>query len=580
MRYFKIFQSLLDSIFINEANVIYSNDFKKVLMKMDHPLAKEILSLEGQDKPVQNNYFDLKADTNDTISFITDRKQRELSAKVNWGKYQISKFDTLSPKEENRKYYDNLGMELPTEIKPIPEGEMGEVERMWTSPRSGKVWCKFVPDNREYDPVMINMVNLKKMWDDDVFFKQNRQDIRIGRGLRSLLTGLGIKFVDKDIEEFVNKWKATIDRLNDIFSNFEIVSGTMISHWYDHDNYFDKDRGTLGNSCMREVDGDFFDIYVYNKNVQMVIYKAVDDSDKIMGRAILWTLDDGKMFMDRIYTANDSDVELFRQFARDKGFYSKKYNGTSTSLESYSPSGDVVDLGSVDITLTKVNHDKYPYLDTFKYYSPNLGIITNDPKNRRGFLTLESTDGYADGDPDEEEENMIYVPFYGRDIPEGELVEVQWCETRRSSNDPPFASGYRLEDDCFFSSFYSRWISNSLSEKVGKKCDITGEWRLERDLVKIYQKGRGEDKWIISNYRGNSYHFSSYHGMSIPNDLAVEVFSVPDGSGWVDSLDWRIKGDGSYREVDGKNIDKAQLISKEISNESRRYISNFSEFKK
>lgn len=576
MRYLQIFQSFIDSLFINEANVIYSPDFKRVLMKMDHPLAKELLKFEGQDKPVPNNYFDLKADSNDSITFITDRKQKELAAKVNWGKYQLGKFDPLNPKPENKKYYDNLGMELPTEIKPIPEGEMGEVERMWTSPTSGKVWCKFVPDNKEYDPIMINMNNLKKMWDDDVFFKQNRQDIRIGRGLRSLLTGLGISFVDKDIEEFVNKWKSTIDRINDIFSNFEIVSGNKIPYWYDCKNYFNEDNGTLGNSCMREVDSNFFDIYASNKKVEMVIYKSVEDESKIMGRALLWTFDDGKKFMDRIYTTNDSDVELFRQFAKEKGFYCKYSNSSTENLRSFSPSGDVVDLGSVDITLTAVMHDQYPYLDTFKFYSPSTGIITNDPKRRPGFLTLQSTDGYYEGDPDEEE-SIIYVPFYGRDIPENELIYVDWCELRTNNPNSPFRDGYRYDGDCFYSSFYGRWISNDLSEKVGKRCSITDEWRLEGDLKKIYHKGRGQDRYIISNYylRGNDYRLSNYHDAYIPDDLAIRVYSTNRSP-----MDWRIKDDGSYKEVDGLAIDKASLIRKEISNESKKYIRGFVEFKK
>lgn len=573
MKYLQIFNKFVNSILLNEANVIFSPDFKKVLMKMNHPLAEEILKFEGQDRPISNNYFNIKSDANDVITFITDRKQKELAAKVNWGKYELSKFDPLNPKVENKKYYDNLGMDLPTEIKPIPVGEIGEVERMWTSPSSGKVWCKFVPINKDYDPIMINMNNLKKMWDDDVFFKQNRQDIKIGRGLRNLLTGLGIKFVDKDIEEFVNKWKATIDRINDIFSNFEIVSGQKIAYWYDFNNYFDQDRGTLGNSCMREVDSEFFDIYTSNKNVEMVIYKSIDNEDKIMGRALLWTFDDGKKFMDRIYTTNDSDVELFRQFAKDRGFYCKYQNSSTTNLRSFSPDGSVVDLGGVDITLTKEMHGSYPYLDTFKYYSPRTGIITNVSNRRAGFIELQSTDGYYDGDPDEEE-NMIYVPFYGREISENELVYVEWCDRNPSGR---FSDGYRFEDDCFYSAYYDKWVSKDLSEKIGRRCSITDEWRLEEDLKKIYHKGRGQDKYIINNYylMRTDYRLSNYHDVYVPDDLAIRVYSTDRGS-----IDWRIKDDGSYMEVDGLAIDKASLIKKEISNESKRYISRFVEFKK
>jgi hypothetical protein len=42
-------------------------------------------------------------------------------------------------------------------------------------------------------------------------------------------------------------------------------------------------------------------------------------SDKIKGRAILWKTDKG-MFMDRIYTAHDSDLNLFKEFATKSNF--------------------------------------------------------------------------------------------------------------------------------------------------------------------------------------------------------------------------------------------------------------------
>lgn len=577
MKYLSLFDSFLDNFFLNESNVIYSVDFKKILMKMNHPLAKELLGIEGVDKPVQSNYFDVKGDSNDSITFITDRKYKEIAAKINWGKYSVVKFDVLSPTEANRKYYQNLDIELPTEVKPIPEGELGEVGKMWTSPTSGKVWCKFIPDNKEYDPVMINIVNLKKMWDDSVFFNQNRQDIRIGRGVRGLLNSLGVKFTDKDIEEFVNKWKSTVDRLNDIFSNFEIVSGTDIAHWYRMENYLDPDKGTLGNSCMRDVDSDYFDIYVYNKKVEMVIYKSLDDPDKIVGRAIVWTLDDGKKFMDRIYTQNDSDVELFRQYAKEKGFYSKSYNGSSQSLKSISPDGSEVNLGEVEISLTTRELEKYPYLDTFAYYNMRTGIISN--KFKKGFAQLTSTDGYYNGDPDdveeeEDEEEELYVHFYSRSIPLSELV---YCGLGDVSYNGTAIYGYRYLGDCVYNNYYSSYVANDLMTKkeIGDICSVTGQWRLLDDLDTIWSP-KDTNKFIIKDYTGGDYKYSIYHDKWIPSDLAVEVVTNR-----YDGKDYRVKTDKSFKEVDGVLYDKGYLIKKDLdskkSNESR-FIKSFSKF--
>jgi hypothetical protein len=51
----------------------------------------------------------------------------------------------------------------------------------------------------------------------------------------------------------------------------------------------------------------------------MVLDDNENTSDKIKGRAILWKTDKG-MFMDRIYTAHDSDLNLFKEFATKSNF--------------------------------------------------------------------------------------------------------------------------------------------------------------------------------------------------------------------------------------------------------------------
>ena len=67
----------------------------------------------------------------------------------------------------------------------------------------------------------------------------------------------------------------------------------------------------------------------------LVIYKSDDDTDKILGRALLWKLRDGKRFMDRIYTANDSDVQLFKDYAKENGWYTKRGNAEQIHCVQY-----------------------------------------------------------------------------------------------------------------------------------------------------------------------------------------------------------------------------------------------------
>jgi hypothetical protein len=51
-------------------------------------------------------------------------------------------------------------------------------------------------------------------------------------------------------KQFVNQFKATIDKINDKFSYFQIVDGDEIGHiGIIRDNYY-ATSGTLGSSCM------------------------------------------------------------------------------------------------------------------------------------------------------------------------------------------------------------------------------------------------------------------------------------------------------------------------------------------
>lgn len=565
MRHIAIFESFVSQFFLTESVIAFSKEFKNVLLRMKNPIADEILKFEGQDKPVTNNYFDLKSDTNDGITFITDRKYKEIADKSNYGKYKINKFDVLNPVEKHKQSYSELGMDLPIEIKPIPEGNVGKVERMWTSPNSGKTWAKFVSDDSQYPPIMINMVNLDKMWDDGIFFKNNRQDTRIGRGVRSILTSLGSKFSDKEIEQFVNKWKATVDSINNIFSNFEIVSGDDIAKWYNYRRYAEL-KGTLGESCMRMVNPDYFDIYCKNKNIQMIIFKSIDDPTKISGRALLWTFDDGRKFMDRIYSIKDSDIELFREYARKIGAYAKFNNNSSYNLRAFDPNGEVVDLGVISMKLVKGGYDHYPYVDTFKSYNPKTGIISNDEKSR-GCVWMEDTGG-GGGD----EEDMIWVEFYGDSIHIEDLVHCEFCEQGRRGP----IDGYRYPADCLYSNYYHVYVANDYMEEHGDICSITDEWRLDEDLRKIYSTdSRKDSKYIIHNYKGTDYLYSDYHDEFIPEDIAVKVWLDVDKK----RSDWRAKGDRSWKEVNGEKFDKELLIDKELlgTKESFKWLKKFSD---
>jgi hypothetical protein len=99
-------------------------------------------------------------------------------------------------------------------------------------------------------------------------------------------------------------------------------------------------------------------------------------SNKIRGRAIVWTLNDGTIFVDRIYTNNDSDIELFKQFAQSKGWFYKTHQDSSSNLMM--TDGKTRKTEDTYIcNLKKVYFDRYPYVDSMKYLSLTEKCLTN-----------------------------------------------------------------------------------------------------------------------------------------------------------------------------------------------------------
>ncbi|MEN6291105.1 MAG: hypothetical protein ABFD07_03670, partial [Methanobacterium sp.] len=68
----QVYQLLLES------DVTYSDNFRRVLSKIDNPVAKKILELEKRDLPVTANYFDIDTKRNDYLFFTPDRKAQEV----------------------------------------------------------------------------------------------------------------------------------------------------------------------------------------------------------------------------------------------------------------------------------------------------------------------------------------------------------------------------------------------------------------------------------------------------------------------------------------------------------------------
>ena len=384
--------------FIIESDVVYSDKFRLALNKIESPISKSLLDIENKDFNVQSNFFDISTDKNDTVSFTPDRKAQEiLSDPKELYRFVGNNGGWLTHGEANNAIFGRLGYVPQGDVYRPTSAEVGEVVEQIVSEKSGKTWVWLKFQNGQ------GVFNLEKLRPVDdrhkLVWSKNRQDVRVGRSMNALLTLAAkeddaAKFTAREVEIFVNLYKAQMDKFNDKFSFFDVVQGDEIYDRYQYGNYYDA-SGTLANSCMAEAESSWLSPYTENKTVSLVIYKSQDDDSKIIGRAILWECLDGKKVMDRVYTNSDSDVELFRQFAQDSGWWYKSNNNSSQTINAVGPEGQNIDSLVVQVQLHK-RHENFPYMDTLKFYSPETGIMSNEDPESGVVYYCESTEGYYD----------------------------------------------------------------------------------------------------------------------------------------------------------------------------------------
>lgn len=260
---------------------------------------------------------------------------------------------------------------------------------------------------------------------DDIFTSKSRNEIKVGRLARAILQELGHKVVDKDIEVFVNNYKAS--KVDDS-KKFELVSGPLIKKYYHEKNYASR-SGTLGDSCMRyDSCQTYFKIYTKNSDVcNLLVY--LDENGKVLGRALVWKIHSieafnpkdlkpveckVEYFMDRVYTSKDSDVVKFVNYAKSKGWL-YKYRMTADSDEGlFVKLGDQTMLAKVVVKVNKAIFRRYPFVDTLSFCDgedliSNVGFAINeeDDDAEEGFIMMDTSgdsdtcsdcggDGYED----------------------------------------------------------------------------------------------------------------------------------------------------------------------------------------
>jgi hypothetical protein len=383
-----------------EAKIRFNDDFVNVLDKMDNVTADKLLNMIGKDIDVNTNYIDINIDKDGFVEFIPDDKAEKLplvvtdngmmytstADKLNRvGKYQIENIKRPNVGQEvkvvkeftNRHEFFSL---FPEEEK--TELFLSSIEQVYIY--NGPILHVSFEDSEGTHNVLCNPGALKR----DISSIKTSQ-LKIGKFVTAMFTKGGIDFKPTDIEDFVNKYKSLITQMREKFDRFKIVKGKDIRNSYLADNYLNTD-GSLGNSCMRyDKCQKFLDIYVENPDkVSLVI---LEKEGMITGRAILWTDDKNRKVMDRIYTNNSADEQLFKDFAKANNFWYKKDQNMYEDTP-FVTNVDGEEERYITVQLNAVDHNYYPYMDSMKFYNPNTGILTNNGSSGYEY-NLTDTDG-------------------------------------------------------------------------------------------------------------------------------------------------------------------------------------------
>ena len=222
----------------------------------------------------------------------------------------------------------------------------------------------FLPSNKEH------IVNSIRSWSP-----KNRQQTTPQRLIRKLLTPEGLAFFkEKEIDDFGKCFE--VYKNEDKFV-FEVLEGSQISTVYSYD-VSDMETGSLCESCMRDVDSEFFDIYVAANAKIITMYEKGD----FVARALLWNVyveefDKEILFMDRIYSFRDIHQKAMQLFAKRQGFYQKCYQSSDSKHLVVDPEGKVQIL-TMSVKVPNLgDFTYYPYVDTFSIGDTKSNTIHN-----------------------------------------------------------------------------------------------------------------------------------------------------------------------------------------------------------
>lgn len=329
---------------------------------------------------------------------------------------------------------------------------------------------RLVKDNPEEPYKEVNPPT-SKFWKDENL----RTNHKIGRWVTHLYKDVykSNGYTAKQIEDFVNEYKSTFDSLGK--PKFILLKGDDIKWAYLEDNYA-KLTGQLGQSCMRYKNcQSFFNIYTENPDVcQLLVLKS--DEGKVKGRALIWTLDNGTKYMDRIYTNDDSDKNLFIKWCEE--------NNIDKNYTNYP--------GNMKVIVGRSDYNEYPYMDTFNIFDISGTYLSNNTsEDRNNVLELQSTSGgYSELD------SGVWSDTYGEYIDPEYAVYAENIEDYVHCDDATYLEykGIWLynPENVVWSEYHNAWLYDY--DSVYSEILQDSLWK-QKNLIEFQNKD-GEIDWV------------------------------------------------------------------------------------
>ncbi len=240
----------------------------------------------------------------------------------------------------------------------------------------------------------------------DMWALKERQLAKPGKWLHSVINQETLNYYgisESVIEKFTNAVKSYVE----LDVRIKEVKGPFIEWWYNPAHHSERvvSGSNLTTSCMAKTAFEIskFELYTDNPNVRLLV--ALDKKQRLLGRAILWSsvtiwdqtvssysskykkVAENVTFMDRIFSGDDYIEDLFREYARERGYWQRTLISAKNKDQVTDPKGNHLShIMTVPTSMTEW-HQEYPYLDTFTYLAHDMSELCNSPVTPAGQKT-------------------------------------------------------------------------------------------------------------------------------------------------------------------------------------------------